>query len=82
VNKAGSTAASMLERNAGFSPYFADVDRRRWIDQQTCPIAHFVGGPAGYTNGLVERVHAPLTIERRSFIEATRRARERLIVTR
>ena len=51
------------------SPYFEKTDMRRLIDHQTKFIASLMGGPASYSNEILERVHAHLSIDQESFDE-------------
>jgi hemoglobin len=49
------------------APYFEDVDMRRLVDHQTKFISFLLGGPGGYTNDHLGRVHARLHIDRETF---------------
>lgn len=49
------------------SKYFDDVDMRRLMDHQTKFIAQLMGGPVSYSDEALERVHAPLGIDRQAF---------------
>ena len=51
------------------SPYFEKTDMRRLIDHQTKFIASIMGGPASYSNDVLERVHAHLNIDQEAFDE-------------
>ena len=50
-------------------PFFENIDIRRQIDHQTKFIAQVMGGPAAYSNDMLQRVHAPLKIDRAAFNE-------------
>jgi hemoglobin len=49
--------------------YFEDTDMKSLIDHQTKFISSLMGGPASYTNDVLQRVHAGLNIDRRAFDE-------------
>ncbi len=50
-------------------PFFDDIDMRRQIDHQTKFIAQVMGGPASYSNDVLQRVYAGLHIDRAAFDE-------------
>ena len=50
-------------------PYFDDVDMRRLIDHQTKFISQLMGGPASYTDAMLEQLHARLDIDDAAFDE-------------
>ena len=52
-------------------PYFEGVDMRRLIDHQTKFIASMMGGPASFSDEMLERVHANLGITEKAFLEMT-----------
>ncbi|MEO1018669.1 MAG: group 1 truncated hemoglobin [Pseudomonadota bacterium] len=49
--------------------YFEDVDLKRLIDHQTKFVATAMGGPASYSNEMLERSHAHLAITGEEFQE-------------
>jgi hemoglobin len=51
------------------APYFEGVDMRRLIDHQTKFIAAMMGGPASFSDDMLERVHANLGINEKAFLE-------------
>lgn len=51
------------------SPYFAGTDMRRLVDHQTKFVASVTGGPASYTNEMLERIHVPLNVSEAAFAE-------------
>ena len=51
------------------SPYFDGVDMRKQIDHQTKFISYLMGGPVSYSDEALERVHARLNIDQKSFDE-------------
>ncbi len=50
-------------------PFFDDVDMRRLIDHQTKFISQLMGGPATYTDAMLEQLHARLAIDDAAFDE-------------
>jgi hemoglobin len=56
----------------------ADVDMRALLDHQTKFIASLMGGPAPYTDQVLQRLHAPLNISRTEFAEMASLPRETL----
>jgi len=60
------------------SPYFQSVDMRRLIDHQTKFISTIMGGPASYSNDMLERVHAHIGVSEAAFDEASSILREAL----
>jgi len=60
-------------------PYFEDVDMRRLVDHQTKFIASVMGGPASYSDDVLQRVHASLNISREAFNEMARLLRQTLV---
>jgi hemoglobin len=50
-------------------PYFENVDMPNLIDHQTKFIASLMGGPASYTNDMLQQIHAPHHINKRAFDE-------------
>jgi hemoglobin len=52
-------------------PYFTGIDMATQIDHQTKFVASLMGGPSSYTNEHLQRVHARLAIDDRSFDEMT-----------
>ena len=59
-------------------PYFDDIDMRRLIDHQTKFIASMMGGPASFSDDLLQRVHARFDIDRAAFEEMAKLLRETL----
>lgn len=53
-------------------PFFDNVEMGRQIDHQTKFIAQVLGGPATYTNDMLQRVHAAHDIDRTAFDEVAR----------
>jgi hemoglobin len=51
------------------SPYFENTDMKTQIDHQTKFISSLMGGPASYTNDMLERVHRPLKVTQEAFDE-------------
>ena len=49
--------------------YFENSDMKTLIDHQTKFIASLMGGPASYSDDVLERVHANLGIDREAFDE-------------
>jgi hemoglobin len=49
--------------------YFAGVDMRALIDHQTKFVSAIMGGPAAYSDDVLQRVHAPLRITAEDFAE-------------
>ncbi len=58
--------------------YFEDVELPALIDHQTKFIASVMGGPASYTNEVLQRVHAHLEIDTTAFQEMVTLLRETL----
>ena len=54
------------------APYFEDVDMPSLIDHQTKFISQVMGGPASYTNEILEQVHRRLGITQNAFDEMAR----------
>ncbi len=52
-------------------PYFDDVDMKSLIDHQTKFIAQVMGGPAEYSNEVLQNVHAKHRIDREAYNEVT-----------
>ncbi|MHC5010859.1 MAG: group I truncated hemoglobin [Planctomycetota bacterium] len=50
-------------------PYFDDVDMRVLIDHQTKFISQLMGGPAAYTDPMLEQLHAHLGVTDAAFDE-------------
>lgn len=50
-------------------PYFDDVDMPALVDHQTKFISQVMGGPASYTNEVLEQVHRHLDISQEAFTE-------------
>ena len=53
------------------APYFDDVDMPSLVDHQTKFISQVMGGPASYTNEILEQVHRKLGITQEAFDEMT-----------
>lgn len=53
------------------APYFDDVDMSSLVDHQTKFISQVMGGPASYTNEILEQVHRKLGITQEAFDEMT-----------
>ena len=49
--------------------YFENVDMPALIDHQTKFVSQVMGGPASYTDDMLERVHTPLKINGAAFDE-------------
>lgn len=52
--------------------YFDDVDMEALVDHQTKFISQVMGGPASYSNEILEQVHRPLGVTREAFDEMAR----------
>lgn len=50
-------------------PYFDDVDMKSLIDHQTKFVAQVMGGPAEYSNEVLQNVHAKHRIDKIAFDE-------------
>lgn len=50
-------------------PYFDDVDMPALIDHQTKFISQVMGGPASYTNEILEQVHRNIGVTQEAFDE-------------
>jgi len=50
-------------------PYFDDVDMKALIDHQTKFVAQVMGGPAEYSNEVLQNVHAKHSIDKATFDE-------------
>lgn len=59
-------------------PYFEDVDMRSLIDHQTRFVAQVMGGPAEYSNDMLQAVHARHRIDRAAFDEVVMLLKETL----
>lgn len=53
------------------APYFDDVDLSALVDHQTKFISQVMGGPASYTNEILEQVHRKLAVTQEAFDEMT-----------
>jgi hemoglobin len=51
------------------APYFDDVDMPSLVDHQTKFISQVMGGPATYTNEILEQIHRRLGITQEAFDE-------------
>lgn len=60
------------------APYFANTDMRTLVDHQTKFVASVTGGPASYTNEMIQRIHAPLQVTESAFAEMSALLRETL----
>lgn len=60
------------------SPYFENVDMRRLIDHQTKFISTIMGGPASYSNDVLERLHEHIGVSAAAFDEAADMLRDAL----
>ncbi len=49
--------------------YFEDVDMKALVDHQTKFISAAMGGPAHYTNEMLQRAHAHLPVNKEEFHE-------------
>jgi hemoglobin len=58
--------------------HFSGVDMRSLIDHQTKFISSIMGGPAAYSDDVLERVHAHLNITSEEYAELTELMRETL----
>lgn len=52
-------------------PYFDDVDMAALVDHQTKFISQVMGGPASYTNEVLEQVHRNIGVTEEAFEEMT-----------
>ncbi len=59
-------------------PYFDDVDMKSLIDHQTKFIAQVMGGPAEFSNEVLQTVHAKHSIDRKAYNEVTMLLKETL----
>jgi len=59
-------------------PYFDDVDMQTLVDHQTKFISQVMGGPASYSNEVLEQVHRGLDITQAAFDEMARLLEETL----
>ena len=59
-------------------PFFENIDMANLIDHQTKFIATVMGGPASYSDDMLEKVHAPHKIDRAAFDEVARLLRQTL----
>ncbi len=48
-------------------PYFDDVDMAALVDHQTKFISQVMGGPASYTNEVLEQVHRNIGVTQEAF---------------
>jgi len=60
------------------SPYFDGADMKRIIDHQTKFVASVTGGPASYSNDMLERIHTPLKVSEAAFNEMSTLLKETL----
>ena len=51
------------------APYFDNVDMQSLVDHQTKFISQVMGGPATYTNEILEQIHSKLGITQKAFDE-------------
>ena len=49
------------------APYFDEIDMPLLIDHQTKFISQIMGGPAIYTNEILEQIHSKLGITQKAF---------------
>lgn len=59
-------------------PYFDNVDMKSLIDHQTKFVAQVMGGPAEYSNEVLQNVHAKHDIDKKAFDEVAMLFRETL----
>lgn len=59
--------------------YFEDIDMKRLIDHQTKFVASIMGGPASFTDEMLQRVHARYEIDQEDFDEVARLMRDTLV---
>lgn len=78
VRKVVSAFYDKILDSEALQPYFANVDMRRLIDHQTKFISYVMGGPASYSDEVLQRVHAPLNITHGDFAEMVSLLRETL----
>ena len=78
VRKVVSSFYDKLLDSESLSGYFENADMRRLIDHQTKFIASIMGGPAEYSDEVIERVHQPLNITKPHFLEMADLLRETL----
>lgn len=69
VSKIVSTFYDKILDEPSLAEHFEGTDMRRLIDHQTKFIASVMGGPASYSNEVLERVHAGLGISEDAFFE-------------
>lgn len=50
-------------------PYFDDIDMPSLVDHQTKFISQVMGGPASYTNEVLEQVHRDIGVTQEAFEE-------------
>ncbi len=53
------------------APYFEDTDMPTLVDHQTKFISQIMGGPATYSNEVLEQIHRHLAITQEAFDEMT-----------
>jgi hemoglobin len=51
------------------APYFAHSDMQRLVEHQAKFISTVMGGPASYSNAMLQETHAPLNIDDQAFDE-------------
>lgn len=60
-------------------PYFDDVEMPRLMDHQTKFVASLMGGPASYTDDMLEQLHSRLSITGEAFDEMAGLFRQTLV---
>ena len=78
VSKVVSSFYDRVLDSPVISGYFADTDMKRLIDHQNKFISALMGGPASFSNDVLERAHAKLKIDERAFKEVWVLLRETL----
>ncbi|MDP6708923.1 MAG: group 1 truncated hemoglobin [Alphaproteobacteria bacterium] len=78
VRKIVSSFYDKVLESEALCKYFEGAEMRHLIDHQTKFIASMMGGPAAYSDEVIERVHQPLNITKPDFHEMTDILRETL----
>lgn len=69
VNKLVSAFYDKVLDSPMLSPYFEGIPMKRLVDHQTKFIAQVMGGPVSYSNDALQRAHAHLKIDTKSYNE-------------
>ena len=78
VRKLVSAFYDKVLDSPSLSRHFAGVDMRALIDRQTKFMTYVMDGPATFSDGQIERVHARLGVTRADFREMVALLRETL----